>query len=207
MAPKIEGGAPTPITNTLEHEGVDTNPCWSPDGRWIAFTRRNEEGPSGWQVLQDVFLVPSAGGPVRKVTSDSDQVANSELAWSPDGTSIAYFGKDRTLRFVSPEGGSSRVLWHDESIDPGTVHVNGLSWSPDGTELAYAIAPQGAAINIIPATGGEPRTVRTGFGGFITQVAWSPDGQTFAFTGVTGGDEEIWLMSDFLPLAKRAAHR
>jgi Tol biopolymer transport system component len=43
--------------------------------------------------------------------------------------------------------------------------------------------------------------------GAITQLDWSPDGQTFAFTGVMGGEEEVWLMSDFLPLVKRAAHR
>jgi Tol biopolymer transport system component len=203
----IEGGAPTPITNVDEHEGVDTNPCWSPDGRWVAFTRRQEEGPSGWQVLQDLFVVSSTGGAVRRLTSDSDRVANSELAWSPAGKSIAYFGEDRTIRLVSPDGGPSRILWRDKSISPESAHFNGLSWSPDGTELAYAIPPQGAAIKIVAAAGGEPRAIDTGFSGVVSQVAWSPDGETFAFTGVTGGDEEIWLMSDFLPLVKRTAHR
>jgi Tol biopolymer transport system component len=199
----IEGGIPTPITNVDEHEGVDANPCWSPDGRWIAFTRRDEEGPSDWQVLTEIFVVPSAGGAARKLTSESDQVAHSELAWSPDGRWIAYFGEDRTIRLVSPNGGPSRVLSRDESIDPDSAYFNGLSWSPDGRELAYAIPPQGPTIKVVSATGGEPRTVPTGFSGFVTQLAWSPDGQTFAFTGVTGGDEEIWLMSDFLPLGKR----
>jgi Tol biopolymer transport system component len=198
----IEGGAPTPITNVGRHEGVDSNPCWSPDGRWVAFTRGNEEGPSGWQVLHDVFVVPSAGGAVRKITSDSDEVPDSELAWSPDGRSIAYFGKDRTIRLIPVEGGPSRVLWHDKSIDPSEVVFHGLSWSPDGAELAYTVPPTGPTIKIISATGGEPRTVQTGFDGFVTQVAWSPDGGTFAFSGTTGGEEEIWLMSDFLPLVR-----
>ena len=67
------------------------------------------------------------------------------------------------------------------------------------------IPPQGPTIKVVSANGGELRTVPTGFSGFVTQLAWSPDGQTFAFTGVTGGDEEIWLMSDFLPLVKPTA--
>jgi Tol biopolymer transport system component len=200
----IEGGVPTPITNVDRHEGVDTNPCWSPDGRWVAFTRGNEEGPSGWQVLHDILVVPSAGGAVRKITSDSDRVAHSELAWSPDGQSIAYFGEDRTIRLVSPEGGSSRVLVRDPSIDPDMAYFNGLSWSSDGSELAYAAPQIGATIKIVRVPSGELRTIGTGFGGYVTQVAWSPDGQTFAFAGVTGGEEEVWLMSDFLPLARKA---
>jgi Tol biopolymer transport system component len=200
----IEGGAPTPITNVERHEGVDSNPCWSPDGRWVAFTRGNEEGPSGWQVLHDILVMPSTGGAVRKISSDSDRVAYSELAWSPDGQSIAYFGKDRTIRLIPVEGGASRVLWRDESINPDSAYGNGLSWSPDGSELAYAVPPTGSAIKILPATGGEPRLVQTGFTGFLNQVAWSPDGRTFAFSGTTGGEEEIWLMSDFLPLVRKA---
>jgi len=198
----IEGGVPTPITNVDAHEGVDHSPCWSPDGNWVAFIRANEEDPGGWEVLHDVFVVSSAGGAVRRLTSDSDRVTNSELAWSPDGRWIAYFGEDRTIRLVPPEGGPSRVLAHDDTIGPDSASVNGLSWSPDGTELAYAI-PRQTTIKVVSTTGGGLKTVPTGFDGFVTQVAWSPDGQTFAFTGVTGGDEEIWLMSDFLPRGKR----
>jgi len=44
--------------------------------------------------------------------------------------------------------------------------------------------------------------VKTGFDGIITQIDWSPDGKTFAFTGNTGGTAEVWLMSDFLSHVK-----
>jgi|GEM_PF-2472680 len=31
---------------------------------------------------------------------------------------------------------------------------------------------------------------------------WSPDGKKFAFTAGFGGDEELWLMENFLPVEK-----
>jgi Tol biopolymer transport system component len=195
----IEGGAPAPL---VEGEGgAHRNPCWSPDGHWVAFTGAEEPG------RRDIFIVPSAGGTSKRLTSDPDRVADSELAWAPDGNWIAYFGEDQTIRLISPNGGSSHVLVRDGSISPDSAVFNGLSWSPDGSELAYAIPPMGSTIKVVPATGGEPRTLDTGFSGFVSQVAWSPDGQTFAFTGVTGGDEEIWLMSHFLPQVKGTARR
>jgi len=32
------------------------------------------------------------------------------------------------------------------------------------------------------------------------QMAWSPDGKTIAFSAQLGGEPELWLMADFLPL-------
>jgi Tol biopolymer transport system component len=33
-------------------------------------------------------------------------------------------------------------------------------------------------------------------------MAWSPDGKTIAFSGLQGGEPELWLMEDFLPLRR-----
>ena len=87
---------------------------------------------------------------------------------------------------------------------PDLAWFLGLSWSPDGARLAYTDFKR---VLVIPAAGGEPEVVQPGFEGAILTLDWSPDGQTFAFWGTTGGEEEVWLMSDFLPLVKRAARR
>jgi Tol biopolymer transport system component len=190
-----EGGEARALTDPKE--GNASNPCWSPDGRWIAYTRQRSLGSAeGMEVL----LVPSAGGATKRLTSGEDQVAGAEIAWSPDGRTIAFFGKDGTVRSIPAVGGTSRVLGE---AGRSLIQHLGLSWSPDGTRLAYTDFEQ---VLVIPASGGEPEVVRPGFEGAITQLDWSPDGQTFAFMGVTGGEEEIWLMSDFLPLV-RAAQR
>ncbi|MBO0858145.1 MAG: PD40 domain-containing protein, partial [Chloracidobacterium sp.] len=63
-------------------------PVWSPDGKWIAFSKADHTRNT------DVYLVPSAGGEERKVTFDSSSEVNPRF--SPDG---------RRLYFVRNEGG------------------------------------------------------------------------------------------------------
>jgi Tol biopolymer transport system component len=190
-----EGGKARALTDPKE--GNASNPCWSPDGRWIAYTRQGSLGSAeDW----DIWLVPSEGGPPKRLTSGDDQVAFAEVAWSPDAKTIAYFGKDGTVRSVPAAGGTSRVLTKGER---NLLQHLGLSWSPDGARLAYTDFKR---VLVIPAAGGEPEVVQPGFEGAILTLDWSPDGQTFAFGGTTGGEEEVWLMSDFLRLV-RAAQR
>ncbi len=63
-------------------------PVWSPDGKWIAFSKADQTRNT------DVYLIPSAGGEERKVTFDSYSEVNPRF--SPDG---------RRLYFVRNEGG------------------------------------------------------------------------------------------------------
>jgi Tol biopolymer transport system component len=189
----VEGGEPKQLTsNSLG----DANPTWSPDGKWIAFTKTIEIGEQKYD--NRICLVPSEGGEAKEISSVADHVAYAELDWSPDGASIAYFGTDNTIRLISPNGGPSRILTRILSVN---YHL-GLSWSPDGSRLVYTTANGKAWI--IPVSGGEAQELRTGFDGRVTQIAWSPDGEEFAFTGEAGVGEEIWLMSDFVNLVKTA---
>src|SRR5262245_3154849 len=52
------GGVARPVTQHLAH---DLRPCFSPDGRWIAFSS-NRHGS------YDVFVVSSRGGKPRRLT-------------------------------------------------------------------------------------------------------------------------------------------
>ena len=189
-----EGGDVRPIAVSLD--GAERNPCWSPDGKWIAFTK-HRAGWTGSDPAADIWIVPSDGGSPKRLTSDADQVASAELRWSPDGKTIAYFGADKTVRLIPATGGVSRVLTQIPLVND----FLGLSWSPDSSKLAYTTIQKAW---IIPVSGGEVQEIRAGFDGRIMQIDWSPDGQTFAFSGSAGGDEEVWLMSDFLHLVKAA---
>jgi len=87
--------------------------------------------------------------------------------------------------------------------DVGSVSGHSsLSWSPDGKELAYTSSSR---LMVVSVGGGEPREVETGFlkeGVWDFHIDWSPDGKKFVFSAGYGGENELWLMENFLPKTK-----
>lgn len=108
------GGIARRLTST---PAVESDPHFSPDGRWIAFSS-NRSGN------QDVYVVGVDGGEPRRLTW---YPAPSEArGWTPDGRRVLYASSRETaptgynrLWTVSPEGGPSTLLpapWgHDGS--------------------------------------------------------------------------------------------
>ena len=208
----IEGGQPKQLTHFTDPDA--RFPCWSPDGRRVAFVARDPDRKTtdstekpGSPVFK-VYAVSPDGTGLRKVTSEAHQVAWSAVAWSPDGRWIAFFTRDKTLNLIPAEGGDSRVVTDLRRIDSLAVPgVGGLShseiaWSPDGKELVFSFDGRLWTVGV---GGGAVTEVRTGLTGVhATYLDWSPDGRTIAFTGSEGGDEELWLMEDFIHLVKAA---
>ena len=102
-SPNSQELAFTASDNKLRKYGVDSKqtteltsssygnigaPVWSPDGKWIAFSKSDQTRNS------DIYLIPSSGGEERKVTFDSYSDVNPRF--SPDG---------KKLFFVRNEGG------------------------------------------------------------------------------------------------------
>ena len=59
---------------------TNTNPAWSPDGKWIAYATHNYT----W----NIYVMSASGGPAQNLTNNA--AADSSSAWSPDGTQIAF---------------------------------------------------------------------------------------------------------------------
>jgi Tol biopolymer transport system component len=185
----VDSGALTQLTAAPE---FDAFPCWSPDGKWIAFLRLEEE--FGYDA-GNIQLIAPAGGEIRQITSNADTVGVASIAFSPDGSRIAYFSGS-AIKTVPIEGGRSEVLLEDEFRGS----FPDLAWSPDGRHIAYTTA-RGGKIKLASLDTGRSVELETGLSPetMYSAVTLSPDGATIAFVAAQPTDDEFWLISDFLP--------
>ncbi|MDH4045007.1 MAG: PDZ domain-containing protein [Gemmatimonadota bacterium] len=118
-----EGGDARRLTSA---EGAETDPVFSPDGRWIAFTGQ-------YAGNTDVYLVPTAGGEPRRLTWHPG--ADVVQGWTPDGKVLFQSGREgqptRLWKFytVSTDGGFPAPLALPQAYQG--------EMSADGQWLAY----------------------------------------------------------------------
>jgi len=115
---------------------------FSPDGRSLVFTAADVGREEAWSTDLDLFVVPiDASSPPRKLTTEN-RAADSEPAFSPDGTMLAYLAMDRP----GYEADKRTVIlrsWPDGALrrltDDWDRSVEAIEWAPDGRTL-YALA-------------------------------------------------------------------
>src|SRR5947208_1240677 len=74
-------GAGGPARRLTSFQGQASNPRFSPDGRWIAFSGQ-------YAGNQDVYVVPAGGGEPKRLTwhPGPDEVQG----WTPDGKAVVF---------------------------------------------------------------------------------------------------------------------
>jgi len=240
----LAGGPPSRLTHHPAGAGA---PAWSPDGRSIAFVadgaeragdgvpveekdprrrvirvrghRHRAEG-SGFlgAARPHVWVVETDSGRARQLTDGPAE--DGQVAWSPDGHSIAFVsdrspGRDRhfgggaihvvdvgsgAVRRVSPEGRSAALP----------------SWSPDGGRIAYLRSESASEIDghierlwvADVASGAEacwtsavdqPIGFRPGGYRTASPPAWSPDGTSIVQILSDGGRTQLARFSATAP--------
>jgi Tol biopolymer transport system component len=172
---------------------LDATPAWSPDGKSIAFAHTPG---SGTEDADGVIVVMGADGrapaQITRHPNTPDIVFDSQPAWSPDGSLIAFtratFTPDGQARVaihtIDPTGTGERLLIED-AAEP--------AWSPDGASIVFTSTRDrfgetcfhecspSAEIYVARADGTDPRRLTTSQADDHSPT-WAPDGQRIAFT-------------------------
>lgn len=166
----------------LTNNPSDCCPAWSPNRRFIAFSRFTSKE-------HQIYTIAANGGGLSRLFSTAIGPKQGELDWSPDGNSVAFVGQ-------SSQGTSSIFLlsYHDRTArrvtEPAPLNRDwGPTFSPDGQSLAFVRTPETGLpekILVMPTQGGESRVVVTFYNGILGSPAWTRDGQSLVFAS---GDE------------------
>ena len=141
--------------------------AFSPDGREIAFASNREGGDrEAWTTNHDIWTVPSAGGSVKKVTTNP--ASDLQPVFSRDGRTL-FVRAQRRPGFESDR-------WYLDAYDRSTGTKRTVFTSPDISATDYALSPDGSTIWFIaaqqgheqlfsvPSAGGVPVRVSGGSG-------------------------------------------
>jgi Tol biopolymer transport system component len=144
---------------------------WSPNGRWIAFSRSTGKPGTSSCCTLGLFVARPDGTGARRVFRFEDPIHDTPFgSWSPDSRSIA-FTSDRTgLVIVNARSGSVRRI---AGISPLIVSP---AWSPDSKRLAVIA---GQVLTLDP---NEQNVHQLGAkGGHL--VVWTHNGALFVVSG------------------------
>ncbi len=154
-----DGSNQTRLTNNPED---DYDPDWSPDGKKIVFMSSQDTGVvvGGARHMEIEIFVMDADGS-NQVRLTNDEIIKFEPAWSPDGTRIAFAGRESA---ISPSHSQIYVMNADGSNPRRLTNCpqgcDEPAWSPDGTLIAYSSYTDGAeghfVIWVMAADGTNP---------------------------------------------------
>jgi Tol biopolymer transport system component/DNA-binding winged helix-turn-helix (wHTH) protein len=168
-------------------QSLDYAPAFSPDGSNVAFVRGIAAG-----VVEDVYVVPAAGGSPRRLTFDNTWVRGSP-AWTSDGHELVF----------SSDRGGLPSLWRISASGGSPIPVPGVgviarfpTISLTGNQLAYERLDD--KINIWRLSLKDENHPQAPPAILISQnygnsrPQFSPDGKKIVFESNHTGYVEIW---------------
>ena len=212
---KVATSGNSPARQITFGEKGDSQPQWSPDGKFISFVSAR----GGAEAKSQLYLLPADGGEAWKLTDSKENI--SAYSWSPDSSRIAYVTTDPR----TPEEEANIKKRDDERVFEGdfryqhawVVNVESKaatrvtegrdytlqgapSWSPDGKRFVFAAAAtpmlrdnrRDVYIAELPGqqangpTGQQPRVEKISTNwGNDATPRWSQDGRTIAWVTET----------------------
>jgi Tol biopolymer transport system component len=171
----------------LTRSASDNAPAWSPDGRFVAFSRYENN-------LHEIDIVSAIGGTERKLYSGAP--AHPALSWSPDGKLIAFTTKEPNRNTYSISLFSLESLKTRKLTEPVADQQDwGPAFSADGKELAF-VRTNGAVnmgdIFVVPSNGGEVRRLTFDNTDIGSPPTWTRDGRSIVFSSPRTSIPTLW---------------
>ncbi len=199
-------------------ESEERYPCWSPNGRQIAFTS-NRDG------TYNLYVMNADGSHLRQLTHEKDPNGACMPSWATARIAFGFHGKEPWMATIMPDGRDFKIIGkgHDPYISPdgkriaftetdgkrwcvficdvdgktrrqityGTNQMGAVypNWSPDGRYIVYANQVGDALEQLVCDGNGRNSRQLTHLGMISCAAAWSPDGKWISFRST---DEAFW---------------
>ena len=189
------------VTTAVSGLGGSVRPTPSPDGKRIAFVRRE-------RARSKLYVKDLVSGEERKVYDALDQDVQEtwavtgvypNMAWTPDGASVVFWAGGKIRRVRVADGAAAEIPFRVDDtravidathpqveVAPDRFSTTMPRWatvSPDGRQVVFETLGK---LWIKPTTGGgAARRLTAGGDGFELFPSWSRDGRSIAFVGWT----------------------
>ena len=165
---------------TRSPDSEDRYPCWSPDGRQIAFTSNREGG------TYNLFVCNADGSAVRQLTHEKAPSVAYMPGWVGDRIVFGLHRDKPEMASIRPDGTDLKLL--GAGHDP--------CFSSDGTKIAYTSeVAGGVSVFVMNADGtGKRRIVNDANPWGAIFPSWSPDGRQIVYSFKAGEALELFVV-------------
>ena len=153
----------------------ESQPRFSPDGRWIAFVSSRKSGDDDKTTGGQIWILSRQGGEARRLTTRKGGAG--DVQWSPDSARLVFVGDD-------PDPEEDKTGEDKTPKKPIVIDRYGFKRDREG----YLVHRR-SHLYLVNVASGAVETLTTGDWD-DSLPAWSPDGTKIAFVSGRGGDAD-----------------
>jgi dipeptidyl aminopeptidase/acylaminoacyl peptidase len=189
----VDGADPRDLTRGAVYDvppgpfGGSEGYAWSPDGRELAYSAKDQGRAEAWTTDVNLYVVPTAGGPSTAITA-ANKGADQNPVYSPDGRYVAYASQAR----AAFESDRWRLMLYDRSAKTSRELLP--TW--DRNADAYAFTSDSRSVLVTTVDRGRDKLYRValdkqGRAGRPELIVG--DGNNAAFSLAARGSALAWL--------------